>query len=284
MSTLTVTHNGESVTVLTTVKISSLESFFNVSKVFGLKLNNGLSIDLRDNDLDRTLLTDKEATLLFNRPSPLAFLYLIKSYYQRIETINFDSIHWITNSLYNPQEKSAEFKGISVKTQDYNDKIISLIVIVNRNGQYTILALPRNDVPLLYYFQNNNNTENLKVISGMAHPLHLAHGNVSTDGKIGLLQSNWRINAINSAYMDNNNKKIFGSRIGGFFTYRWDSNYGVDSLGNLCSAECCGCGITDTVYEPMTSGKKSFGVRQAHDNNSLPGGGQITDEVHIYGL
>ncbi|KAL9648896.1 hypothetical protein ABK040_003825 [Willaertia magna] len=309
ISKFTVTYNGLSKTFSTSVTASFLESIFGVSGIIGLELDDSLIIDLKDKD--RSILSGREATLVFEKLSQNSQQKksMTKQTVTRLSTSNvtitvegdvftllmkgsnadfsFDSIHWTTNSVLNPESANNKFDGISVKTKDFNEKKISKLLLMTKNGIYTILGLPRNDLPLLYYFQNNNNTENLKVISGMAHPLHLAHGNVSTDGKIGLLQSYWRINAINCAYLSNNNNnggKIFGARIGGFFTYTWGSNYGVDSLGNLCSAECCGCGITDTVYSPMTSGKKSFGVRQAHDSNALPGGGQITSDIHIYGL
>ncbi|KAL9648897.1 hypothetical protein ABK040_003826 [Willaertia magna] len=69
ISKFTVTYNGLSKTLPTSIKASFLESIFGVSGIIGLELDDGLTIDLNDNDFDRSILSGHEATLVFQKLS-----------------------------------------------------------------------------------------------------------------------------------------------------------------------------------------------------------------------
>jgi len=85
----------------------------------------------------------------------------------------------------------------------------------------------------------------------------------------------WRMNS----FSNTTSAKI---RLGGWITSTWDGvSYGSDGMGN-CSAELSGCGIEESTWQPLTKHKKSFGIRQAHEYNTLPGGGQTEGACSIW--
>lgn len=181
-----------------------------------------------------------------------------------------------TATVLNDQsERNSNFNNISAKFDLFNTLPVSKILLKTATT-CTILKLPVANCTLLSLFASDT-THNLQVLGGMDAPLWLAHGTVSANASVKPVPHNWRLNAKSNG----NNSCV---RIGGYFTYHWGSSCGTDSLGNACSAELAGVGIYENTWTPFTKAQKSFGVRQAHDYDNLPGGGQVMGEVHIYAL
>ena len=102
------------------------------------------------------------------------------------------------------------------------------------SGRRTVLKLPRNDKPLLWYFQQGS-ASYLEYISGPKDFYELIHGLTGANAKV--MGQAWRINGFNHS-----NK--YRLRIGGFFKHTW-GDYGADTNGQICTAEGAGFGVTD---------------------------------------
>ena len=106
--------------------------------------------------------------------------------------------------------------------------------------------------PLIEFFLDNQKCYNMKYISGSMNPMELVAGHHAN-----FYDSAWRLNSFSTQFN-------FKMRLGGYFHELW-AQYGNDQLGQMCSAEMVGFGLTDQHWQPQVYGKKAFGVRQGHD-------------------
>ena len=106
--------------------------------------------------------------------------------------------------------------------------------------------------PLSYYL-NLPGVTNLECVSGSASPCHLIADVSGIPFYLPVLR-------INSFHYDD-----FKVRIGGHFHHMWN-DYGTDSLGNTCSSEIGGLGITADKWAPNNYAYKSAGIRISTDN------------------
>ena len=87
--------------------------------------------------------------------------------------------------------------------------------------------------------------------------------------------------AVHPAYALGSKAKI---RLGGWYNLEWDCSYGLDAAGEKTGAHLVGFGLRDENWCPCTKNKKSFGIRDAHDqavsSNNL---GQYESAAMIYG-
>ncbi|EFC36399.1 predicted protein [Naegleria gruberi] len=186
--------------------------------------------------------------------------------------MGYDSIHWTTGSTLNSDKRNDLFEGLSAKYPEFNLMQVNELLLVTPNGQAHLVL--KEAKTMLERFQSNK-TEIAHLRKGQ-DPLSLASGFEMANFMVPK-SPYWKINAYSNKYPE-----TFKARIGGFFSYQWNSSdYGVDTLNFPGSAEIAGIGITDKVFNPFCPAR-SFGVRQAHDSDSLPSGGQTSGEVHIY--
>ena len=71
-------------------------------------------------------------------------------------------------------------------------------------------------------------------------------------------------------------------RLGGWVTSFWGCNYGDDEAGFQTGAHMLGFGLTGDRWPPDVEGRKSFDLRDAHDENCLRPG-QLTRFAQIHG-
>ncbi|TNV80400.1 hypothetical protein FGO68_gene1224 [Halteria grandinella] len=177
---------------------------------------------------------------------------------------DYNSSFWTSDDIINP---TFHFQGIGTtfKQLEFSKKPVKHLYIQAQNGNYSELELPET-MPLKNFFARAQVT-NLVWKSGAKDPLELITG--VKDSKVS--KPEWRINSCSNLYP-------FRLRFGGFQLNNWGDNYGVDALGQKCTAECAGFGITDQEYPPFVNANKSFGVRWAHDK---PGTGALTDKAQM---
>lgn len=184
------------------------------------------------------------------------------------QTFPFESTHWTTPTTLNDSAPTTALTS-SAKYAAFNQVPVQELRFQAAGGRQTAVSLPRRDT-LLSFTSATNTTTTLTVTSGSAEPSILVNGiDRSACG------TPWRINTFNPS----RNAKI---RIGGWYSLQWDCSYGADNGGNATGAHLAGFGITDTEWSPYTYGRKSFGIRDAHDHNySNPG--QVESQAHIWG-
>jgi len=175
------------------------------------------------------------------------------------DSFNYESRHWSTDSVLNEINlANGGFDSSEAKFTAFNVIPSSEILIKTSSGKNTQLGMSRVST-LLDLFKGP--TTRLDVISGEASPQKLMSGGSST-----VCGAAWRTNSKGSY-----NFKI---RIGGFFSHSWGCNYGNDSTDSPTGAEEAGLGLWDEQWAPLRPSGRSAGVRQAHNYNTAPGGGQ----------
>ncbi len=198
---------------------------------------------------------------------------------------HYESIYWTDEktTLNEFTENNILFNGKSAKFDAFNTLPVRELIFQCKNECYTHVRIPTTIPikPLVEYFklcEHNQCSIVLEFLGGMEHPLYLALGQTIANSSVEEVKPSWRIHA-----KDNVNKnEIFGARIGGFFTKESKTYYAKDSLGNNCSSEVAGFGITDKLFPPFDNARKSFGVRQG--KNATTVGNQMSIECHIYAV
>jgi hypothetical protein len=181
-------------------------------------------------------------------------------------TFEYSSAAWTTTNVVNEADVS-NAHGVSSKYQAFNTLPVSQLLLKSQVGNQTILALPSPST--LYARTSSSATTLLTYQSGSNEPGMLINNKDWTYcGHV------WRINTKGSgaAYI----------RLGGWVTQQWDCNYGADQAGQPTGAHLLGFGLRDDQWSPGTYKIKSFGVRDAHDQNYL-NPGQFETSGHIYG-
>lgn len=179
-------------------------------------------------------------------------------------TFPYGSSYWTSNNTLNDGSPTTNLSA-SAKYRSYNELPVNQLRLQAASGNATRLALP-SETTLLSLVSTADAT-NLTVLSGSTSPSHLANSKTFT-----YCGAAWRVNS-----------GLSGSvvRLGGSYQHYWDCSYGNDG-GGPTGAHYAGFGITDTRWGPNTYGSKSFGVRDAHDqNHSNPG--QLASQAHIWG-
>ena len=183
-------------------------------------------------------------------------------------TYPYESAHWSTSSIDNAG--SVDETKASAKFEAFNSMTVSELLLKSEYGASTKLLLPAAKT-LLQYFQGS--TTVISYDSGAATVGALINGKSWT-----YCGAPWRINTFNPAF-DPANAKI---RLGGWVTSVWDCSYGPDQAGQPTGAHLLGFGLTDTRWTPFAYNRKSFGIRDAHDQNYLAPG-QLESFGMIFG-
>ncbi|TNV79990.1 hypothetical protein FGO68_gene13723 [Halteria grandinella] len=185
---------------------------------------------------------------------------------------DYDSTFWTSEDLIFPSSKKISYKT-TFKFVEFSKKPIKHLYIKAENGRYSELELPET-LPLRDFFARSQVT-NLVWKSGARDPLELiTHRPIRNISK-----PEWRINSCPTPPC-----RSFKIRLGGYSFDNWPENYGgLDSLGQPCSAEGAGFGITGEQYSLNVQWKKSFGVRYPYDYPGQYEEGQITMGAVVYG-
>jgi hypothetical protein len=177
----------------------------------------------------------------------------------------FENSVWTTTNLDNTSSLNETF--VSAKFQSFNSLQVQELLIKAQSGSRTLLRLPSRNTPLSFF---QGNTTILTYVSGSATMSELINGKTwSWCGE------KWRINT----FATSRQAKI---RLGGWVTQTWDCNYGNDNAGQPTGAHLLGFGIRDNEWCPCTTNGKSFGIRDAHDQNNL-NPGQLASAALLYG-
>ncbi len=177
----------------------------------------------------------------------------------------FESPYWTDGNLLNATSTTPDWT--SAKYRSFLDVPVQELLLKSQAGNYTHLRAPTR----LTMQQHFNAPTTVLTYQAGAATAHLLVNGLNQP----LCGPAWRINTYVST-----SRAI---RLGSWQTYNWACGYGNDASGNDTSAEFFGFGIRDATWSPWVSGGKSFGIRQAHDVNNLPGGGQIATGGQIYG-
>ncbi|GMV41543.1 MAG: hypothetical protein AMXMBFR64_32590 [Myxococcales bacterium] len=179
-------------------------------------------------------------------------------------TFAWDSAHWTTATTYNDTSLSPTFEAAKLST--FNQMPVRELLIVSQAGNATRLALPEQQTALALF---QGGTTVLTHVEGSATPGELINNKVWS-----YCGSPWRVNTKGAyaAYI----------RLGGWANYVWDCSYGADGAGQPTGAHLLGLGLLDNQWSPYTYNKKSFGIRDAHDQNNL-NPGQLTSGALVYG-
>ena len=154
----------------------------------------------------------------------------------------------------------------NAKYEAFNRLRVGSLRLDNMNrGTHTVVQpskpTDRNRYTLLELMQRAGSTA-LTFSSGESTPFKLVTG-----GSVTTCGNTWSINGRGG--------RNFWQRIGGTFSHQWQCNYGTDSNGANTGAESAGFGLLDETWKPWVHAQKGFGTRQAHDYNTVAGGGQV---------
>ena len=164
-------------------------------------------------------------------------------------------------------ESSPDTSWSNAKYQAFNDLDATELLLKSEGGNSTQLELP-DTKPMLAWFQGP--TVRLTHVAGSPNANHLVNGRSPT-----ICGAPFRLNTGRAS-------DDFPVRIGGYWVYEWSCGYGADDLGEPTGAESAGFGLRDDVWTPHVYNKRGFGLRQAHDYNNAPGGGQVSVGGAIY--
>jgi hypothetical protein len=181
-------------------------------------------------------------------------------------TLEYNSNLWTTANVLNNASPTVNWEN--AKYQSFNDLPMSELLLKSQGGNDVHLQVPQADNTLLSWFQRSNTTL-LTVVGGSPNANHLVNGTSPT-----ICGTPYRING-KGGYN-------FWVRLGGFWSYSWNCGYGNDSAGQPTGAESAGFGLRDDTWSPFVNALRGFGLRQAHDYNTAPGGGQVATGGAIY--
>ncbi len=169
-----------------------------------------------------------------------------------------------------------ELVGRSAKYSTFCTLPVSELLVVFRDGsneRKTQLRLPQRK-PLREVFADPNPSR-LEYLSGAKDPIELICG--SQEGGFSFYEPVWRINSFSTA-----KGSKFKCRLGGYFHSEAEQPCGTDKGNCPCGARMAGFGLEDKQWQPLTQGKKSFGVRCSADRTDF-GKGQLQAQAMIYG-
>lgn len=179
------------------------------------------------------------------------------------KTFEYNSNLWTTANVLNDTATTPAWD--SAKFATFNTLKVSELLIVSQAGKSVVLKLPNGDKTLREWFALATTTI-LKRTAGVDGPLALVDGRSAT-----YCGEKWRINTKGSyaAYI----------RLGGWMNKQWDCSYGSDKAGQTTGAHLVGLGLRDNQWGPFSKNMKSFGIRDAHDQNYF---GQTESAARIY--
>lgn len=181
-------------------------------------------------------------------------------------TFEWSANYWTTANTLNPTAIAPAWD--SAKFESFNTMPVTELLLKSKtSGKYTRLKLPVQSPsqPLLKWFQGGAAV--LTYVDGAKTPHELVN-----NGTAVFCGQPWRINT-----KGNYAAQI---RLGGWATVTWDCSYGNDGAGQPTGAHLLGFGLRDDQWAPTSGGVKSFGIRDAHDYQTL---GQLATEGQILG-